>query len=85
MGAAPTRKGLEGYLNGLDGLARATACTSGLDWKPVNWCAKTMARTASRSPAGRTARAAGCRPTQKFPFCYPDAKVYGSPALEQGN
>ena len=23
--------------------------------------------------------------TQKFPFCYPDAKVYSSPALEQGN
>jgi hypothetical protein len=22
--------------------------------------------------------------TQKFPYCYPDAKVYGSPALEQG-
>jgi hypothetical protein len=23
--------------------------------------------------------------TQRFPYCYPDAKVYGSPALEQGN
>ena len=23
--------------------------------------------------------------TQKFHYCYPDAKVYSSPALEQGN
>jgi hypothetical protein len=23
--------------------------------------------------------------TDKFPLCYPDAKQYGTPALEQGN
>ena len=83
MGGAPTRKGLETYLNGLTSYTGGGVFV-GLDWKPIDWGPKTREDcfTISRwqdSKKGWTSA------TQRFPFCYPNAKVYSSPALEQGN
>jgi hypothetical protein len=82
MGGAPTRKGLESYLNGLTDW-RGNGTHTGLDWKPLDWSAKTMpdCTTIARWQDGK----GWVQATQKFPYCYSDAKVYGSPALEQGN
>ena len=81
MGAAPTRKGLESYLNGLTSWTGQGVHT-GLTWKPVSW-GKTMAdcTTVARWQDGK----GWVQATNKFPYCYPDAKVYSSPAAEQGN
>ncbi|MFL6204196.1 MAG: ABC transporter substrate-binding protein [Acidimicrobiales bacterium] len=81
MGGAPTRKGLMSYLNGLNQW-KGNGTHVGLDFHPVNF-GKTMAdcTTIARWQDGK----GWVQATQKFPFCYPDAKVYGSPALEQGN
>jgi branched-chain amino acid transport system substrate-binding protein len=83
MGAAPTRKGLEGYLNGLSNWSGGGVHT-GLQWKPVKWGASTMADciTVAR---WQDNKGGWVQASSKFPYCYPDAKVYGSPALEQGN
>ena len=83
MGAAPTRKGLEGYLNGLKGWT-GNGVHVGLDWKPVSWGAKTMPDCITIA-RWQDSKGGWVQATQKFPYCYPDAKVYGSPALEQGN
>ena len=82
MGGSPTRKGLESYLHGLSAW-HGPGVHTGLDYKPKNWGLKTMADCTSiaRWQDGK----GWVQVTQKFPFCYPDAKVYSSPALEQGN
>jgi branched-chain amino acid transport system substrate-binding protein len=83
MGPAPTRKGLEGYLNGL---TRTTAggLHIGLDWKPMAWGSSTL-RDCTTIAHWQDTKGGWVQATQAFPYCYPDAKVYGSPALEQGN
>jgi ABC-type branched-subunit amino acid transport system substrate-binding protein len=82
MGPAPTRKGLEGYFNGLTDWTGGGVHT-GLDWKPIQW-GKTMASCITIA-RWQDSKGGWVQATQRFPYCYPDAKVYGSPALEQGN
>ncbi|MDP1794946.1 MAG: ABC transporter substrate-binding protein, partial [Acidimicrobiales bacterium] len=81
--AAPTRKGLVDYLNGLTDYT-GNGLDVGLDWgKPSGSGGRTKdCFTIARwqdSAGGWTSAA------NKFPFCYPDAFQYTSPALEQGN
>jgi ABC-type branched-subunit amino acid transport system substrate-binding protein len=82
LGPAPTRKGLEGYLNGLTDW-KGNGTHTGLSWKPVSW-GSTMADCISIA-RWQDDKGGWVQATNKFPFCYPDAKVYSSPALEQGN
>ncbi len=81
--AAPTRKGLVDYLNGLTDYT-GNGLDVGLDWgKPSGSGGRTKdCFTIARwqdSAGGWTSAA------NKFPFCYPDAFQYPTPALEQGN
>jgi hypothetical protein len=83
MGAAPTRKGLEDYFRGLRNYT-AGGIMAGLEWVPIDYDKPrnedcfTIARWLD-SKGGWTPA------TATFPFCYPDAFQYGTPALEQGN
>jgi branched-chain amino acid transport system substrate-binding protein len=83
MGPAPTRKGLEDYFRKLNKYT-AGGILTGHDYQPVNYDAPTnedcfsVARWLDDKGGWVTA-------TDRFPFCYPDAKQYGTPALEQGN
>ncbi len=81
--SSPTRKGFVSYLNGLvqwkgDGI------DVGLDWEKIDPAATKVKDcfTISRwldSENGWT------EATKGFPFCYPDANQYVTPASEQGN
>lgn len=83
MGPAPTRKGLEDYLRGLNKYT-AGGVHTGLDYRDPNYSKPTNEDcfTISRWD---DAKGGWVSATQKFPFCYADAKQYGTPALEQGN
>ena len=81
--SAPTRKGLVSYLNGLRSW-KGDGIDVGLDWGKTDPSASRIKDcfTISRwldSKGGWT------EATQGFPFCYPDAYQFLSPALEQGN
>jgi branched-chain amino acid transport system substrate-binding protein len=83
MGPAPTRKGLEDFLRGLDSYT-ANGISTGIDYFKVDYSAPTnedcfsMARWLDDKGGWVLA-------ADTFPFCYPDAKQYATPALEQGN
>ena len=83
MGPAPTRKGLEDFLRGVDKY-NSGGIMVGMSWKPVDYDRPTnedcftIARWLDEKKGWVSA-------TDRFPFCYADAKQYGSPALEQGN
>jgi branched-chain amino acid transport system substrate-binding protein len=83
MGAAPTRKGLEDYFRGLRKYT-ANGIMVGLEYVPLDYSTPTaedcftIARWLDQQGGWVSA-------TDKFPFCYPDAHQYASPALEQGN
>ena len=83
MGPAPTRKGLEDHFRGLDGYTGGGLFV-GLDWRPTDYDAPTNEDcfTISR---WRDDQNGWVLATESFPVCYPDAKQYSSPALEQGN
>ena len=86
MGPRPPARASRSYLQRPRRTTPAGGVLTGLDYKPRRLRREADGRgLLHASPAGRTARAAGCRPPQKFPFCYPDAKLYSTPALEQGN
>ncbi len=82
MGPAPTRKGLESYLRGLDGYSGGVFV--GLDWKPVDYGRPTN-QDCFTIARWQDSKGGWVQATEKFPFCYADAKQYSSPALEQGN
>jgi branched-chain amino acid transport system substrate-binding protein len=83
MGAAPTRKGLEDFFRGLDRYT-AGGIFVGLDWRPEDYAAPTR-EDCFTIARWQDAKGGWVQATETFPFCYPDAKQYGSPALEQGN
>jgi hypothetical protein len=83
MGPAPTRKGLEDFLRSLDKYT-AGGVFVGLDWKPTNYDAPTN-EDCFTIARWRDDRQGWVLATESFPVCYPDAKQYSSPALEQGN
>jgi branched-chain amino acid transport system substrate-binding protein len=81
MGPAPTRKGLMSFLNGLDEWTGG-GTHIGLSFKPTSFGA--TAAECTTIARWQDSKGGWVQATQKFPYCYPDAKVYGSPALEQG-
>lgn len=83
MGPAPTRKGLEDFLRGLDKYT-AGGIFVGLDWRPVDYSQPTT-KDCFTIARWQDNQGGWVRATEQFPFCYPDAKQYGSTALEQGN
>jgi branched-chain amino acid transport system substrate-binding protein len=80
---APTRKSLETFLRTMRNYT-AGGINSGLDYaptdydKPTNEDCFTIARWLD-------SKGGWVQATDKFPFCYPDAHQYGTPALEQGD
>ena len=80
--AAPTRKGFVSYLNGLRDW-KGDGIDVGLDWAKAQPSPRVQdCFTISRwldSKGGWT------QATTQFPFCYPDAHQFLTPALEQGN
>jgi branched-chain amino acid transport system substrate-binding protein len=82
MGGSPTRKGLEDYLRSLKRYT-GKGLSAPFDYRPVDFSKKTMEDCFSISrwqdSKGGWVDAGG-----RFPFCYPDAKVYSTPAAEQG-
>ena len=83
MGATPTRKGLEDFFRSLDKYS-AGGVHTGLGWKPIDYSRPTM-EDCFTIARWQDSKGGWVPATETFPFCYPDAKVYGSPALEQGN
>ena len=77
MGAAPTRKGLETYLNGLRDY-KGNGIDVGLDWGKSRPAAPhvedcfTIARWLD-------AKSGWTEATDKFPVCYPDAQQFTAP------
>jgi branched-chain amino acid transport system substrate-binding protein len=82
MGAAPTRKGLEDHLRGLTKYSGGVLV--GLDWRPVDY-SKPTNEDCFTIARWQDDKGGWVQATEKFPFCYADAKQFTSPALEQGN
>jgi branched-chain amino acid transport system substrate-binding protein len=82
MGGAPTRKGLEDHLRSLNRYT-ARGLSVPFDYRPVDYSKKTgedcFSVTRWQDSKGGWVDAAG-----KFPFCYANAKIYSTPAAEQG-
>lgn len=83
MGPAPTRAGLEDFLRGLDSYT-AGGIFVGLDWRPIDYSRPTN-EDCFTIARWQDSQGGWVQATEQFPFCYADAKQYGSPALEQGN
>ena len=83
MGPAPTRKGLIAGLDKLSGY-QADGIMTGTSYVPFDYSKKrfndcfTVARW-------QDSKGGWVEATNKFPFCYPDAHLYGTPVAEQGN
>lgn len=83
MGPAPTRKGLEAYLNGLDRYT-AGGIMVPVEYERIDYSRPTREHCFSIA-RWLDSKGGWTEATSRFPFCYPDAKQYGTPALEQGN
>jgi branched-chain amino acid transport system substrate-binding protein len=84
MGPAPTRKGLESFL---DGMRKYTAngLLTGLDYhSPTDYSTPT-AEDCFSIARWLDSKKGWVQATDKFPLCIADAKQYSAPALEQGN
>jgi branched-chain amino acid transport system substrate-binding protein len=82
MGAAPTRKGLEDYMRGLRKYT-AGGIMDGLEYVPIDY-SKPTNEDCFTVARWLDAKGGWVSATDKFPYCYADAKQYPSPALEQG-
>ncbi len=83
MGPAPTRKGLEDFLRGLEKY-NATGIMTGTTFKPTDYARPTAEHCFSIA-RWQDDKGGWVEATNRFPFCYPDAKQYTTPAAEQGN
>ncbi|MGQ0830417.1 MAG: ABC transporter substrate-binding protein [Microthrixaceae bacterium] len=83
MGPAPTRKGLEDYFRGLRNYTGG-GIMAGLEYVPIDYSKPTNEDCFGIS-RWLDSKGGWVQATNKFPFCYPDAHQYGTPALEQGN
>ncbi|MEO7427900.1 MAG: hypothetical protein ABIY48_00825, partial [Acidimicrobiales bacterium] len=83
MGATPTRNGLEAYFRGLRKY-NAGGMLVGLEYVPINYDAPTLEDCFSIA-RWLDSKGGWVQATDKFPFCYPDAKQFSSAPLEQGN
>jgi branched-chain amino acid transport system substrate-binding protein len=83
MGPAPTRKGLEAFLNGLTNYTSG-GIMFGLDYKVKDFSKPTI-RGCTTIAHWDDSKGGWVQATQQFPVCYDDAKNYAVTALEQGN
>lgn len=83
LGPTPTRKGFEDYLRGLRKYT-AGGMMVGLDWALADY-SKPTAQDCFSISRWLDAKGGWVEATETFPVCYPDAKQYGTQALEQGN
>jgi len=83
MGPAPTRKGLEDFLRGLEKYS-AGGIMTGTQYKPLDYSRPT-AEHCFTIARWQDDKGGWVEATNAFPFCYPDAKQYTTPAAEQGN
>ncbi len=83
MGPAPTRAGLESYFRGLRNYTGG-GIMAGLEYVPIDYSKPTNEDCFGIS-RWLDSKGGWVQATNKFPFCYPDAHQYGTPALEQGN
>ncbi|MGH9275931.1 MAG: ABC transporter substrate-binding protein [Acidimicrobiales bacterium] len=84
MGATPTRKGLEDYFRALDRYT-ANGLFTGLDWQQRAEPGAKTAEDCFSIARWLDSEDGWVEATDRFPYCYPDAKQFTSPALEQGN
>lgn len=83
MGPAPTRAGLEEFFRGLRKYT-GDGVLVGLQWVPVDYNRATAEHCFSIA-RWLDSEGGWVEATERFPFCYPDAHQYGTPALEDGN
>lgn len=83
MGPSPTRKGMESYWRNLRKWTGGGVLT-GLDWAPEDYAAATR-EDCFVIARWLDSKGGWIRATDKFPFCYADAKQYGTQALEDGD
>ena len=83
MGPAPTRKGLQDFLRGLRKYTGGGIHT-GLEYGTTDY-SKPTAEDCFGMARWQDDKGGWVLATSAFPFCYPDAKQFTSPALEQGN
>jgi branched-chain amino acid transport system substrate-binding protein len=84
MGPAPTRKGLEDYLRGLRKYTAGGVLTGHDYVSPPDYSTPT-AEDCFTIARWQDDKGGWVQATEKFPFCYADAKQFTAPALEQGN
>jgi branched-chain amino acid transport system substrate-binding protein len=84
MGAAPTRKGLEDFYRGMDRYT-ANGLLTGLDYRQRAKPDASTAEDCFSIARWLDSENGWVEATDRFPFCYADAKQFTSPALEQGN
>ena len=82
-GAAPTRKGFEEFLNGLRRYTAGGVFLPGLDWSVTDPGARTE-ETCFTVARWLDDEGGWVQATDDAMHCYPDAKTYLTPALEQG-
>jgi branched-chain amino acid transport system substrate-binding protein len=82
MGGAPTRKGLEDHLRSLKRYT-ARGVSVPFDYQLVDY-SKTTAEDCFTVVRWQDSKGGWVDVAGRFPYCYPDAKVYGTPAAEQG-
>jgi branched-chain amino acid transport system substrate-binding protein len=83
MGGAPTRAGLEKWLNALNQY-KANGMLLGLDWGKFDPTA-TKVEDCFAVAHWQDSKGGWIEATDPVPFCYPDAHQFLSKALEQGN
>ena len=83
MGSSPTRKGLEDFLRGLRNYT-SDGINGGLEYVPIDYD-KPRNEDCFTIARWLDSKGGWVQATDKFPFCYPDAYQYGTPALEQGD
>jgi hypothetical protein len=84
MGPAPTREGLEDFFRSFDRYDAHGVMTPTIDWKPIDWATTTTVEDCI-SVAKWDDESDGWISAAQFPYCIPDAQVFGTPAAEQGN
>ena len=83
MGGSPTRKGLEDHLRSLNRYT-ANGLSAPFDYRPVDFSKTTTMEDCFSISRWQDSKGGWADAGGKFPFCYPNAKVYTTPASEQG-
>jgi hypothetical protein len=83
MGGAPTRKGLEDHLRSLNRYT-ARGVSTPFDYRPIDFSKTKTGEDCFSVSRWQDSKGGWVDAGGKFPFCYPNAKIYSTPAAEQG-